>query len=139
MRIGNGVVDSRLVDCVVPVGVMFTDTACLTDAILTPRDRNSACKYGAREDVDDQNQTEQNESRRPSLPLPVFVGRDRVYVDHVRQGFDGLIPAGTPVAIAESGEEERSSFSGNASKREQDCGENAAIGRGNDDRVDRLP
>src|SRR5580704_19353651 len=112
MRIGPGAAASCLIDCVVPVGVMFTDTACLTDAILRPRDRNSACKYGAREDVDDQNQAEQNESRRPSLPLPVFVGRDRVYVDHVRQGFDGLIPARAPVTIAEGGEQERSGLTG---------------------------
>src|SRR5579862_7999693 len=119
MRMGIGAADSRLVDCVVPVGVMFTDTACLTDAILRPRDRNSACKYGAREDVDDQNQAEQNETRGPSLALPVFVRGNRVNVDHVWKRFDGLIPAGTPIAIAERGEEQWRGFSGDAGEREK--------------------
>src|SRR5579871_2040102 len=118
---------------------MFTDTACLTDAILRPRDRNSASKYRAREDVDNQNQAEQNQTRGPSLPLPVFVGRNRVNVDHVRQGFDGLVKTGTPVAIAEGGEEERSGFSGDASKGEKHSSENAAIGGGHDHGGDRLP
>src|SRR5580698_7032342 len=122
MRIGNGAADSRLVDCVVPVGVMFTDTACLTDAILRPRDRNSASKYRAREDVDDENQAEQNETGGPGLALPVFVRGNRINVNHVRQRFDGLIPAGAPVAIAECGEEERSGFPGDAGESEQDGG-----------------
>src|SRR5579872_7203144 len=118
---------------------MLTDTACLTDAILRPRDRNSACKYGARKDVDDQNQAEQYETRGPSLPLPVFVRRNRVNVNHVRQRFDGLIPAGTPIAIAESGEKQRGSFTGDAGEREKNCRENASIGRRDDNCVDRLP
>src|SRR3984957_8331048 len=139
MRIGPGAAGSRLIDCVVPVGVMFTDTACLTDSILCPRDRNPASKYRAREDVNDENQAKQNESGGPSLSLPVFVRGNRVNVDHVRQRFDRLIPAGTPEAIAEGSEEERSGFSGDASESEKDSGENAAIGGGDDDRGDRLP
>ena len=53
--------------------------------------------------------------------------------------FDGLIPAGAPVAIAECGEEERSGFSGDASESEKDGGKDAAIGGGDDDGGDRLP
>ena len=85
------------------------------------------------------NQAEQDETRGPSLALPVFVRRNGVNIDHVRKRVDGLVPAGAPEAIAEGGEEERSGFAGDASEGEKDGGEDAAIGGGDDDGGDRLP
>jgi len=48
--------------------------------------------------------------------MPIIIRRDRVSIDHGRQRSSGLIPAIAPKAIAKSGKEERSGFSGDPRK-----------------------
>ena len=50
-----------------------------------------------------------------------------------------MFPAGAPEAVAESGEEERSGFAGHASEGQENGGDDAAIGSGDDHRSDGFP
>ena len=75
----------------------------------------------------------QDETRGPSLAMPILIGRDRIGIYHHGQRSGGLRPTVVPEAIAKGGKEQRSSFTSDASKSEEDGGENAAVGRGNND------
>src|SRR4030088_1265720 len=99
IRSGKGAVVSRAV-CPVWLGVMFTDTAGLTDAcILRPRNRNATSQNRPRNNIDNQNQSQQHESRGPGLPVPVLVRRDSIRENHNWKRRCWLVPAWTPVSI----------------------------------------
>src|SRR6202047_1618976 len=73
MRLGKAVRASRPI-AAVWLGVMFTDTAGLTDAcILRPRNRDATSQNGPRNDIDNQNQSQQYQPGSPRLPMPVLV------------------------------------------------------------------
>src|SRR5260370_33099826 len=79
------------------VGVMLKDTAGLTDAcILRPRNGDAASQNGPRNNIDDQNQSQEHQPRSPSLPVPILVRRQSIPENHLRQRGRRLIPAGTP-------------------------------------------
>src|SRR5208283_3741765 len=99
----------------------------------------AAREDGAGNNIYNKNQAEKNQTCGPGLTMPVVIRRNGVGVNHHRERGGGLSPTGTPEAVAESGEEERSSFAGNASEGEQDGGDDAAIGSGHDDGSDGFP
>src|SRR6476469_7761447 len=97
MRMGRAAGVSRLGVPVGVVGVKFTDTAGLTEACMSgPRDRNATGQNCPGENIDDQNQTQKDKACGPSLTLPICIWRNTIGIDHVREGFDGLVPAATP-------------------------------------------
>src|SRR5260370_40647591 len=71
--------------------------------------------------------------------MPIIVRSDGVSKDHDRERGGGLIPARAPEAIAESGEQERRGFTGNAGESQQNGSQDAAIGGGHDDGDDGFP
>src|SRR6202023_3226327 len=99
MRIGKAVRASRPI-AAVWLGVMFTDTAGLTDAcILRPRNRYAASQNGPRDDIDNQNQPQQHQPGSPRLPMPVLVRCDSIRENHHRKRGCRLVPPGTPESI----------------------------------------
>src|SRR5262249_14314097 len=105
MRMGRAAEASRFV-ALVPVGVVFTDTAGLTEAcmILGPRDRYASGKNRPGQNVDNQDQAQQDQPRGPGLPAPIFIRRNGVDVYHVRKRLGRLVPPRAPVAISQGGE-----------------------------------
>ena len=71
------------------------DRPCLTSRVgLTAHNE-------AGRDVDDKDEREEDESRCPGLPMPVFVGSDGIFKNGVRQRSRRLVPARTPKQVAE--------------------------------------
>src|SRR5260370_4493935 len=107
MRIRKAAIVSRLI-APLWLGVMFTDTAGLTDAcILRPRYRYATSQNGPRHDVDDQNQSQQHQARRPRLPVPILVRRNSVRENHHWQRRRRLLPTVAPAAVSVRGEQPR--------------------------------
>src|SRR5207249_8681836 len=88
--------------------------------------RAPAPESQAGNDVGAEYDREQHERGRPGLAVPVVVRSDGVREDHDGEGRGGLQPAGTPVAVAEGGEEKRCGLARDAGEREEEPGQDAA-------------
>src|SRR4029077_1218936 len=106
---------------------------------LSPWNRDAPGKNRPGDDVNDQNQTEQDEPRGPSLTVPIIVRSEGISINHHRQGSSRLLPARAPELIAKGGKEERGGFTGDAGEGQQNGGEDAAISSGDNDRSDGFP
>src|SRR5260370_16813772 len=96
MRIGKAVVVSRPI-APVWLGVMLTDTAGLTDAcMLRPRNRDAASQDRPRNNINDQNQSQQHHPRGPSFPGPILVRSESIPENHLPPRDRRLAPPCTP-------------------------------------------
>src|SRR5579862_9945028 len=87
----------------------------------------------------EEHESQEDQASGPSLAMPIIIWRNRIGVNHHRKRSDWLGPSRTPIAIAESGEQQRSRFSGYARQSQQHAGKNSATGSRQHDGRDRLP
>src|SRR5579884_4317921 len=70
-------------------------------------------------------QDNENQGSRPSLPMPLIKGRDGIVKDLQGQSRGGLIDVQVPELISESREQQRCGLAGHAGKSEHDSGDHA--------------
>src|SRR6202041_1128046 len=87
----------------------------------------------------EEDESQEHQASGPSLAVPIIIGCNRIGVNHHWKRSDWLGPSRTPIAIAESGEQQRSRFSGYARQSQEHAGKNSATGGGQHHGGDCLP
>src|SRR5579862_2581061 len=87
----------------------------------------------------EEHESQEDQASGPSLAMPIIIWRNRIGVNHHRKRSDWLGPSRTPIAITESGEQQRSRLSGYARQSQQHTGKNSATRSGQHNGGDCLP